>query len=110
MKRPIFLKAIFISTIIGICTLVHAQQNAEVIKTPAAKPFKILSNGKQFTIQAKQNLKSVMVWTASGHRIVEQKEINATSYTFTVTIKEKVFFLLLETSEGKRYTEKLGIH
>lgn len=109
MRKLLFLKAIFISAIVGICTLVHAQPNAEKTKVPA-KPFKILSNGKQVTIQAKQNLKSVMVWTASGHRIVEQKEINATSYTFTITIKEKVFFLLLETSEGKRYTEKLGIN
>jgi hypothetical protein len=93
-----------------LCAQEKPWGQAEELKSPAAKPFKILTNGKQVIIQSKQNLKSIMVWTASGHRVVEQKEINATSYSFTLSIKEMIFFLLLETAEGKRYTEKLGIH
>ena len=50
-----------------------------------------------------------MVWTASGHRVVEQKEINTSSYTFNININEKVFFLMVEFEGSKPYTEKIGI-
>lgn len=74
-----------------------------------AKPYKILTNGKQITIQSKMNIRSVLVWTSSGHRIVEQKEINAATYKFTFPVREKVLFLMLETINGKRFTEKIGV-
>lgn len=76
---------------------------------PVSKPFKLLTNGRQITIQSKEELKSLLVWTASGNRIVEQKELKTTSRSFTVPAKENIIFLLIELTNGKRYTEKLGV-
>jgi hypothetical protein len=50
-----------------------------------------------------------MVWTASGHRFVEEKGLTTTSYSFTVPAKETIFYIMLETAEGKRFTEKMGV-
>ena len=50
-----------------------------------------------------------MVWTASGHRIVEEKDLKTNSYSFTAPAKEKVFYMVIETAEGKRFTEKMGV-
>ena len=74
-----------------------------------AKVFKVLTNGKRITIKANEDLKTLIVWTTSGHRIIEQKDINAPSYTFQITVKEKIFYVLAETVSGKRGTEKVGI-
>ena len=112
MVKPFILKAILVFTLFGVTFIINGQGNS--IKTPevisaSAKPFKVLTNGKQITIQAKQNLKSIMVWTASGHRIVEEKEIKATNYSFTVPAKEKYVFMMAEMADGKRFTEKIGV-
>jgi hypothetical protein len=78
--------------------------------TEAKKPYKIHTNGKQVTVKSTKNIKSVMVWTASGHRIVEQKEINNTSFTFdTTAAAEKVFFLMIQYEGSKPFTEKIGV-
>lgn len=74
-----------------------------------AKPYRIYTSGKQITVKSSKDIKSVMVWTASGHRIVEERGLNAASYSFTVGINEKVFFLMLELKGDKRYTEKIGV-
>ena len=74
-----------------------------------AKPYKILTSGKQVTIQSKLDLKSVMAWTANGNRFVEQKDINSQTFKFNVVGNVKIFFLLFEMADGKRYTEKLGV-
>jgi hypothetical protein len=91
----------------------HAQvkqsPKSDIATTATTKPFKVLTNGKQITIQSKQNLKSLMVWTASGHRFVEEKGLTTTSYSFTVPAKETIFYMMLETAEGKRFTEKMGV-
>jgi hypothetical protein len=50
-----------------------------------------------------------MAWTSSGHRIVEEKEINNTNYSFNVPSKEKLVFIMTEMSDGKRFTEKIGV-
>ena len=70
---------------------VKQSPNSEITTQASAKPFKVLTNGKQITIQSKQNLRSLMVWTASGHRFVEEKELTTNSYSFTVPAKEKIF-------------------
>ena len=91
----------------------HAQvkqsPKSEITISTTAKPFKILTNGKQITIQSKQTLKSLMVWTASGHRFVEEKALTGNSYSFIVPAKEKIFYIMLETAEGKRFTERMGV-
>ncbi len=50
-----------------------------------------------------------MVWTASGHRIVEQKAVNGHQFTFRVTMNEKVIFIMLRLENGKHFTEKVGV-
>ncbi|TMI72498.1 MAG: hypothetical protein E6H09_10040 [Bacteroidetes bacterium] len=73
------------------------------------KPYKILTSGKQITVKSGKNIKSIMVWTASGHRIVEQQEINASTYTFNVNVNEKYFFVMIQLDGMKPFTEKIGI-
>ena len=113
MTKPTILKAILVFALFGATYVINAQgsstTNAETKNAPAAKPYKVLTNGKQITIQAKQNLKSLMVWSANGHRIVEEKELKTSSYSFYVPTKEKICFISIETMEGKRFSEKIGV-
>ena len=73
------------------------------------RPYKVLSSGKQITIKSSRNILHVMLWTNNGHRVIEQREINADSYTFTIPINEKIFFLMVRLEGGKIYTEKIGL-
>lgn len=112
--KPIILKAILVFTLFNATCFVQAQVKpiGPTEKTSAvspAKPYRILTNGKQITIQSKMDIRSVLVWTSSGHRIVEQKEINAATYKFSFPAREKILFLMLETINGKRFTEKIGV-
>ena len=90
----------------GLFAFTYAQTNSD--PGDKIKPYKILNSGKQITIKSTKGIKSVMVWTANGHRIVEQKEINANSYTFSPATRQKVFFIMLELEGERRYTEKIG--
>ena len=81
----------------------------EIENTRATKPYKILTSGKQITVKSSKDIKSIIVWTASGHRIVEDKEVNATSYSFSINVSEKVFFVMIQFEGSKPYTEKIGI-
>ena len=79
-------------------------------KTPP--PFKIITSGKRITVQSKNsnnNIKRILVWTSSSHRIVEQHDLEVLSYVFTVPVNEKFCFLMLEMQDGKRYTDKFGV-
>jgi len=111
--KPFIRKAILVSSLFCISCFMHAQvkqtPKSEITIPSPAKPFKVLTNGKQITIQSKQNLRSLMVWTASGHRFVEVKALTSNSYSFTVPAKEKIFYMMIETAEGKRFTEKMGV-
>lgn len=113
MMKPSIPKAIFVSALFCITCFMHGQANqppkSNITLSASAKPFKVLTNGKQITIQSKQNLRSIIVWTASGHRFVEEKELTTNAYTFTVPSKEKIFYMMIETAEGKRFTEKMGV-
>jgi hypothetical protein len=113
MKKPLNLHVILSIAFVCFNSVLIAQHKttnpAEETKLRSVKPFKVLTNGRQITIQAKQNIRMVMVWTASGHRIVEAKEINTSIYSFTITVKEKIFFMMIETADRKIFTEKIGI-
>jgi hypothetical protein len=77
--------------------------------TNEAKPYKVYTSGKQVTIKSTKAIKHVMVWTTGGNRVIEQKEINNNSYTFTIPVNQKTFFLMIGLDGGKIYTEKMGI-
>ena len=113
MMKPLILKAILVFALFGATYIINGQGNTfkipEKNSASSAKPYKVLTNGKQITIQSKQNLKSLMVWSSTGHRIVEEKELKTTSYSFSVPSSEKICFISIETMEGKRFSEKIGV-
>ena len=74
-----------------------------------SKPFRILTNGNQITIQSNKNISKIIVWTSAGNRFVEQSNVEASSYNFTIPAKEKFVFMMLELQGGKRFTEKIGV-
>jgi hypothetical protein len=74
-----------------------------------AKPYKLLTSARQITIKSNKNIKHVMLWTTSGYRVVEQKEINNNSFVITIPVNQQTFFLMIGLSDGKIYTEKIGI-
>jgi len=101
--------------ILCIATLTSAQSDTAPEIKPAnnertaAKPYKVLTAGKRITVQSKTEISKIMVWSSSGHRFVEDNNVKAASYTFTITTGEKFFYIMLELKDGKRYTEKVGV-
>ena len=95
-----------------LCFASQAQPvNTLVIPTEKkeTKPYKILTSGKQITIKSNKAIKHVMLWTTGGNRVVEQKEINNSSYTIIIPVNQKTFFLMIGLDGGKIYTEKVGV-
>lgn len=82
--------------------------NNEPLK-PEPKPYKVLSNGKQFTVKSAKTISHVMVWTAGGDRVVEQKNIQQSSFSFSIPVKGNYYFLMVGLENGKIYTEKIGV-
>lgn len=73
------------------------------------KPYKVVNNGRQLSIQSKQNLKQVMLWTTGGNRLVEHRDIKDNAISFTIPVNGNLFFLMVGMENGKVYTEKIGI-
>ena len=110
MLKNYFCAAMLLASCFSLTAPVVGQSSETAVKVAGtAKPFKILTAGKKVTIQSKQNISSVIVWTAGGHRLVEQKNINTTSFSFEITVNQKVFFARIDLGEGKMFTEKIGV-
>ena len=75
----------------------------------SSKPYHILTRGKEVTIKSSKTIKEVMVWTSTGYRIVENRSVNANSFSFEVKVNSKIIFLMIHYEGSKPYTEKLGI-
>ncbi len=86
---------------------VSAAQSGTV--APAEKPYKVHTTGKQLTIKSNNTIKNVMLWTTGGYRVVEQKEINAHFFIVNIPVHQKTFFLMIGLSNGRIYTEKIGL-
>ncbi len=97
----VFLSVLFI--------VVQAQPLSNQSIKKETRPYKVLTSGKEITIKSNKNIQHIIVWTTDGHRVVEQKEINAASFTFTIPINEKIFFLMVGLDGEKIYTEKIGV-
>jgi hypothetical protein len=108
LKRGI-VSFVFFLCCVSLLHPVSAQSFSGKKESKSAEPFRILTSGKKITIQAKQNIQSLMVWTSAGHRVIEEKEINATAYSFNITISEKIFYVRVDMANGKMYTKKLGV-
>jgi hypothetical protein len=100
--------------VVSLSVVVFASQAQQVkIEAPpnrqSGNPYKLLTSGRQITIKSNKNIKHVMLWTTSGYRVVEQKEINNNFFVFDIPVNQKAFFLMIGLSDGKIYTEKIGI-
>ncbi len=106
----ISLQKSLVTVILSVSIFVSRAQPADL--QPLKKeirPYKILASGKEITLKSSRNIQHVMLWTTNGHRVVEQREINAASFTFIIPIHEKIYFLMVGLEGGKVYTEKIGI-
>jgi hypothetical protein len=99
----------YLAIIAITCIAILSQAQSARTVANETRPYKILTSGKQVTVKSTRNIKNVMVWTASGHRIIEQKEINTSSYAFNINVNEKVFFVMIEFEGLRPYTEKIGV-
>ncbi len=108
-----FLRLLAIVSLSLFSIALPAQPANNSFDTPVkkeSKPFKVLASGKQITVKSSKDIKTIMVWTASGHRIVEQTNVNASSYSFNVSgSREKIFFIMVQYQDGKPITEKIGV-
>lgn len=86
--------------------LIHAQ--AQPADKKESRPFKILTSGKQVTIKSTKTINHVMLWTSGGNRLVEQKDINNTDFTFRIPVNGSYFFLMVTLANGKVYTDKIA--
>jgi hypothetical protein len=103
------LMAIIAITLISTLSRAQPVNTDESEKAKSNKPYKILTSGKQVTVKSTKAIKNIMVWTASGHRIVEQKDVKATSFSFNINVSEKLFFIMIQLEGLKPYTEKIGV-
>ncbi len=87
----------------------QAQPESNLPEKKISKPYKVLTNGKQITIKSNKDINHIMLWTIGGNRVVEQKEINNTSFTFIIPVNQKAFYLMIGLKGGKVYTEKIGL-
>ena len=105
----LFIGRIVIIIAVALTSILAQGQPISAKTTETSKPYKILTSGKQITIKSTKDIKNVMVWTASGHRIVEQREVNSNSFSFNITVSEKYFFVMIQYDGQKPFTEKIGI-
>lgn len=109
-----FRQTMAILAIMFLSVLTHAQPVNVSTSTKEtdkfSKPYRIQTSGKQITIKSNKDIKSIIVWTSGGHRILENKELNTASYSFRITVREKIFFIRVQLVDGKTYSEKIGVN
>ncbi|MEP7373521.1 MAG: hypothetical protein ABI675_09055 [Chitinophagaceae bacterium] len=112
MMRP-FIRITFIILSLTCFSIPPQAQpvNTAVVKENEKnnKPYRILTSGKLVTIKSTKTIKNVMVWTSGGNRIIEDKNVNVSSYNFRITVDEKIFFIMVQLVDGKTYSEKIGV-
>jgi len=105
------IRPLFAASLLSLLFIVaQSQPVAETPENKEAKPYKVYTEGKQITIKSLKNINQVMLWTSSGNRVVEQKNINNSYYTFTIPVTHNAFYLMISLAGGKVYTEKIGVH
>lgn len=97
-------RLIAVATLSLLFFVAHAQPDKQEIK-----PYKVLTSGKQITIKSTKDIHHLMLWTTGGNRVVEAKEINKSSYSFTIPVNQKAFYLMIGLEGGRVYTEKIGL-
>jgi len=111
--RPVIRIILVVLSLTCFAILLPAQpvNTSEVVKEneKSNKPYRILTSGKLVTIKSSKTIKNLMVWTSGGNRILEEKNINLPNYSFRITVNEKVFFVMVQLTNGKTYSEKIGV-
>jgi hypothetical protein len=102
MKYILLFSIIFLS----FSPLTRAQHPG---KEESKVPYKVLTEGNRITLKSTIKIRKILVWTASGHRIAEDHNLDTYSWTYRVTIDETIFFMMVETADGKRTTKKIGL-
>jgi hypothetical protein len=115
MKHYAFLKSMAVALLVLVANPSFTQLKDTAspnnkIQNSLPKPYRILTAGKKITISSKVQVKKVMIWTSTGNRVLEQDNINAANFSHTISINEKIFFVMIETTDGKRFTEKIGLN
>lgn len=72
-------------------------------------PYKVITEGNRITLRSTIKMNKILVWTASGHRVAEEHKLDTYTWTYRVTISENIFFIMVETADGKRSTKKIGL-
>jgi len=70
---------------------------------------KIQSLGRKLQMKCSEEIKDVMLGTTNGYKVVEQKQINSSSFVLNIPVSQKAFFLMIGLNNGKIYTEKIGV-
>jgi hypothetical protein len=118
LPNPLKNKAVpmiaFIRRLLAICVLstlyiVSDAQPVESSTSKEPKPYRVSTSGKQITVKSTKNIHTVMLWTSDGNRVLEQREINNNSCTFTLPVNNRLYFLMVTLAGGKVYTEKIGV-
>ncbi len=109
MMVLLFRKVFILFVLAFFSTVVQAQPGNKFPEEKNEKPYQVLTSGKQVTIKSVKNIKNVMVWTSGGNRIIEEKNINAPSFIFRITVNEKLFFMMVQMADGKSYSGKIGV-
>jgi hypothetical protein len=114
MLGPVIRKFTLVSIMICSSFLAMAQTGPSAVYAKDKveeknKPLKILNVGKQVTVKSTMNIRTLMVWTSGGHRIVEERKLNTSSYSFRVQVNDKLFFLMVQLADGRTYSEKIGV-
>lgn len=103
------IRRLIAAIILSASFLVSQAQPEMTVANKESKPYKVMTVGKQITIKSSKQIKQVMLWTTSGYRVVEQREINNSYYILNIPVNQKTFFLMIGLSDGKIYTEKIGV-
>lgn len=104
VKRLIAVASVLLFTLSS-----QAQPVVATSKESDNRPYKVLTTGKQVTIKSSKEIRNVMLWTNGGNRLVEQKDIRNSTFTFTIPVSGRYFYLMIGLANGKVYTEKLGL-
>ncbi len=98
---------------VAFLSVLFVFSQAQPVVDPAVKketkPYQLLTSGKQLTIKSTKGIQQVMLWTISGNRVFEQRQVNNNSYTLDIPVTHKTFFLMVGLNDGKIYTEKIGV-
>jgi hypothetical protein len=102
------MKACFRLLAITFFCLLFQAGHAQSVKKEA-KLYKVVTSGRQLSIKSSKPIQTIMVWTTDGNRIVEQKNINNNLFTIDIPVYRKAFYLMIGFTNGKIFTEKIGV-